>query len=102
MGLNCLTEVHNQFLIFLYSTPLRDHCVVVIVMRIRGDFKYYFAVPPLPFTDFFFGSEEVTDLGVPPPFTDFSPKFFLQKGLKIVIKAELPRGELLLPHSLLL
>ena len=43
MGLNCLTEVHNQFLIFLPNTPLRDHCVVVIVMRIRGDFKYYFA-----------------------------------------------------------
>ena len=66
MGLYCLTEVHNQFLIFLPNTPLRDHCVVVIVMRIRGDFKYYFAVPPLPFTDFFFGSEKVTDLGVPP------------------------------------
>ena len=80
MGLNCLTEVHNQFLIFLPNTPLRDHCVVVIVMRIRGDFKYYFAVPPLPFTDFFSVVKKLRIWGYPPPFTDFSPKFFLQKG----------------------
>ena len=64
--------------------------------HIREDFKYYFAdfvrkggTPP-PFTDFFSGKEGVTDLGGTPlpPFTDFSPKIFLQKGLKIVFFAQ--------------
>ena len=59
--------------------------------KIREGVKYYFAdfvrkggTPP-PFTDFF-GKKGVTDLGGTPlpPFTDFSPKICLKKGLKIV------------------
>ena len=64
-------------------------------IHIRGAFKHYFSdfvrkwgTPP--FTDFFFGKKGVKDLGgtPPPPFTDFSQKIFLQKGLKIVFVAE--------------
>ena len=69
---------------------------VVLVMVIREDFKYYFADfvrkggSPPPFTDKIFGKKGVTDLGGTPllPFTDFSPKSFLQKGLKIVFFAK--------------
>ena len=60
-----------------------------MVITVRGNFKYYFVdfvrnggTPP-PFPDKIFSKEGVTDLGdtPPPPFTDFAPKFFLQKGL---------------------
>ena len=64
-------------------------------MQLREGVKYYFAdfvrkggTPP--FTDFFSGKKGVTDLGGTPlpPFTDFPPKIFLQKGLKIVFFAQ--------------
>ena len=64
--------------------------------KLREDFKYYFAdfvrkggTPP-PLTDFFSGKKGVTDLGGTPlpPFTDFSTKIFLQKGLKMVFFAK--------------
>ena len=57
---------------------------------IRGGVKYYFAdFPPPPLRVFFSGKEEVTDLGgTPPPFTDFPPKIFPQKGLKMVFFAQ--------------
>ena len=52
------------------------------ILSVRG-------VPP-PFTDFFSGKKGVTDLGGTPlpPFTDFPPKIFLQKGLKMVFFAQ--------------
>ena len=45
---------------------------------------------PPPFTDFFSDKKRVADLGgpPPPPFTDFSPKIFLKKGLKMVFFAQ--------------
>ena len=62
---------------------------------VREGVKYYFAdfvrkggtPPPLRI---FFGKKGVTDLGGTPlpPFTDFPPKIFLQKGLKIVFFAQ--------------
>ena len=63
---------------------------------LKEPFKYYFADfvrrwgTPLPFTDYSFGKKGVTDLGGTPnpPFMDFSPKVFLQKGLKILFFAQ--------------
>ena len=65
-------------------------------MQLREDFKYYFAdfvrkwgTPP-PIYKKNSGKKGVTDLGGTPlpPFTDFSPNTFLQKGLKMVFFAQ--------------
>ena len=65
--------------------------------KLREAVKYYFAdfvrkwgTPPV--YGFFFGKKGVTDLGGTPlpPFTDFSPKIFLQKELIMVFLLKKP------------
>ena len=79
-----LPNITEAILVDEISTKVRIYPPKVI----REDFKYYFAdfvrkwgSPPR--LRIFFGKKGVTDLGGTPlpPFTDFSPKIFLQKGL---------------------